>query len=144
MGDRQYTERGANMANEQEFPIVFDAVKAAYRAFDSSTDLNRPVLLRAIATAADAARAEITATVADESALTPDELAPEFDRMTGTLRMFADLIEEGSWVRAAIDTKVFSETSPTRQRGSDPTLPASLIGPNHDLRSMLVPLGPVA
>lgn len=90
----------------------------------------RAAVLDAIAAALDAARAEIIQTTADETALTPEELAPEFDRMTGTLRMFADLVREGSWVRAAIDTPV-----PADKRS---------IGPNHDIRRMLVPLGPVA
>jgi len=90
----------------------------------------RARLLDAIADALDAARAEIISTTADETALTPEELAPEFDRMTGTLRMFAALVRDGSWVRASIDTP-----APAGEKS---------IGPNHDVRKMLVPLGPVA
>ncbi len=90
----------------------------------------RARVLDSIAAALDSARPEIIRTTADETALTPEELAPEFDRMTGTLRMFAALVRDGSWVRAAIDTP-----APAGVRS---------IGPNHELRRMLVPLGPVA
>ncbi len=87
----------------------------------------RARLLDAIAAGLEVARAEIIKTTADETALTPDELEPEFDRMTGTLRMFAALVREGSWIRAAIDTPAAAGT----------------IGPNHDVRKILVPLGAV-
>lgn len=68
----------------------------------------------------------IIATASSETALTDTELAPEFSRMTRTLEMFASLVEEGSWVRAA--------HSPPEPNASD------AIGPNHDVRSMLIPL----
>ena len=57
----------------------------------------RAGLLDAIAAALDAARVEIIAATAAETALLPAELEPEFERMTGTLRMFAALVREGSW-----------------------------------------------
>lgn len=100
----------------------------------------RAGLLEAIAAALDSARAEIIATTAEETALYPAELEPEFDRMTGTLRMFAALVREGSWVRAAIDTPSQREGAWGRADSGAPPL----IGPNHDIRRMLVPLGPVA
>src|SRR5690606_13020048 len=49
-------------------------------------------------------------------------------RTTSQLRMFAELIEEGSWVDARID----------------PPLPDRQPQPRADIRSMLRPLGPVA
>lgn len=87
-------------------------------------------MLDAVAGALDARRAEIIAGAGAETNLTQEELAPEFARMVGTLRMFAGVVREGSWVRAAIDRPV-------------PAGGAS-VGPNHDVRRMLVPLGPVA
>lgn len=90
---------------------------------------HRARLIESLAVAATRRRQEIIAIASEETALTPDELAPEFDRMVGTLWMFAGLVKEGSWVRAAIDTKAE---------------PGRSIGPGHDVRSMLVPLGPVA
>jgi alpha-ketoglutaric semialdehyde dehydrogenase len=152
MGDPQYTERGANLTSEGKTPEIRTVVEGASGAVIAMRDVDdpvdRPAILRTIAVAADAARAEILATCSEETALTPDELGPEFDRMTGTLRMFADLVEEGTWVRAAIDlSEPPAEAGGARPLapGTNPKrLPASVIGPNHDLRSMLVPLGPVA
>ncbi|MFN9131615.1 MAG: hypothetical protein ACK5XO_02925 [Phycisphaerales bacterium] len=72
-------------------------------------------------------RDEVLAVASRESALGIDELAPEFDRMVATLSTFADLARGGSWCRPAIS------------RAAD--LP--VIGPPHDVRAMLVPLGPV-
>ena len=65
----------------------------------------------------------------------PAELLPEFDRMVGTLRMFDRLITGDSWQRHAIDRSVRT----TIDGGSQP----GAIGPNHDVRSALFPLGPV-
>src|SRR5258707_5051245 len=63
-----------------------------------------------------------------ESKLSIDRLREERARTVNQLAMFADLIEEGSWVDARIDT-----AQPERK-------PI----PKTDLRRMLVPLGPVA
>ncbi len=91
--------------------------------------LRRPRLLRAIAAGLEADRACILETASGETALTIGELTPEFARMTGTLRMFAGVVEEGSWVRASIDTRAAEGVC------------QGAIGPNHDIRRMLVPLG---
>jgi len=86
----------------------------------------RSRLLRAIESALDDARSLIIATCSQETALTAEELAPEFSRMTRTLEMFASLLESGKWNRAA--------HSPPEPNASD------AIGPNHDVRTMLIPL----
>src|SRR5260370_9168982 len=62
-----------------------------------------------------------------ESKLSIDRLRGERARTVNQLAMFADLIEEGSWVDARIDT-----AQPERK-------PI----PKTDLRRMLLPLGPV-
>ncbi len=92
----------------------------------------RAPALEAIASALDARRDEVIAACATETALFPAELAAEFDRLTGTLRLFAAMVREGSWVRASID-----------RAWSPGSAAAAPIGPGHDVRSMLVPLGPV-
>jgi 2,5-dioxopentanoate dehydrogenase len=79
-----------------------------------------------VAAALESRRDEIVALCAEETAYTPEELAPEFERTTRTWRMFAALVREGSWVRAAIDRP--------------PNAGETAIGPPHDVRSMLVPL----
>jgi NADP-dependent aldehyde dehydrogenase len=87
----------------------------------------RAALLRAIAAALSNARDRIIATASAETALTPEELAPEFSRMTRTLEMFAGVVEDGRWMRES-HTPAAAADAP------------HLIGPNHDLRSRLVPL----
>ncbi|HEV8395311.1 MAG TPA: aldehyde dehydrogenase (NADP(+)) [Vicinamibacterales bacterium] len=63
-----------------------------------------------------------------ETALPPERLAGERARTAGQLRMFADLVREGSWVDARIDRAV-----PDRKPLAKP-----------DIRRMLIPIGPVA
>jgi len=148
------------------------ACKNAHNAFTALAALSpesRAEILDSIALALDARREDILNTCADETALTIDELIPEFARMTGTLRMFAALVREGSWVRAAIDTPALlspgdnagvsgtaeaqhAQHSPSPHAASLHASPGPggtagaqhVIGPNHDIRSLLVPLGPVA
>ncbi len=62
-----------------------------------------------------------------ETGLLKDRLAGERGRTVNQLRMFADLIREGSWVDARIDRAI-----PDRQPLPKP-----------DLRRMLIPIGPV-
>lgn len=102
------------------------SVAATQRAWKARGGHGRAGVLRAMAGALEQGRALILATAAAETALTDAELAPEFSRMTRTLEMFAALVEDGKWARAAV--------SPAE---SDPS---KAIGPNHDVRSMLVPL----
>jgi NADP-dependent aldehyde dehydrogenase len=87
-------------------------------------------MLDAIAGALEGRRDEILGVTSEETALTVEELVPEFARMVGTLQMFARVVREASWVRAAIDTPAKS--------------PEEAIGPNHDVRRMLMPLGVAA
>ncbi|MGH9754289.1 MAG: aldehyde dehydrogenase family protein, partial [Blastocatellia bacterium] len=61
-----------------------------------------------------------------ETGLAKDRLTGERGRTVNQLRMFADLIREGSWVDARIDRAI-----PDRQPLPKP-----------DLRRMLVPIGP--
>jgi alpha-ketoglutaric semialdehyde dehydrogenase len=62
-----------------------------------------------------------------ESGLPLPRLQGELGRTTGQLRLFANLVTEGSWVDAIIDT-----ASPERQPLPKP-----------DIRRMLIPIGPV-
>jgi alpha-ketoglutaric semialdehyde dehydrogenase len=63
-----------------------------------------------------------------ETALPPERLAGERARTTGQLRLFANLVREGSWVEARIDR----------------ALPDRRPLPKPDIRRMLIPIGPVA
>ncbi|MCI0665502.1 MAG: aldehyde dehydrogenase (NADP(+)) [Acidobacteria bacterium] len=63
-----------------------------------------------------------------ETALAKERLTGERARTVNQLRMFADLIREGSWVEARIDRAI---------RDRQPL-------PKPDIRRMLIPIGPVA
>ena len=75
-----------------------------------------------------AAGEKLISTCAGETALSLDRLVGERARTVNQLKMFADLVREGSWVDARIDT----------------ALPDRKPIPKPDLRRMQVPVGPVA
>jgi 2,5-dioxopentanoate dehydrogenase len=75
-----------------------------------------------------AAGEKLISTCVEETALSVDRLVGERTRTVNQLKMFADLVREGSWVDARIDT----------------SLPDRKPIPKPDLRRMLIPLGPVA
>ncbi|HUN82838.1 MAG TPA: aldehyde dehydrogenase (NADP(+)) [Terracidiphilus sp.] len=107
------------------------AAKLASDAFDGFAQAGgkvRASFLRRIADGFDARREELAARAHLETALPVPRLLGEVGRTSGQLRMFAGVVEEGSWVQARID----------------PALPDRQPQPRVDLRSMLRPLGPVA
>lgn len=87
----------------------------------------RADMLEAIAAALEDRCDAIIAQAHAETALHPDELRPEFARMTGTLRLFAAALREPGWARPVLEPA--SEQS---------------VGPGHALTKRLLPLGPVA
>lgn len=108
-----------------------EAVRAAVEAFpflSESSGKSRGALLRRIADGIDGASAELIERAQQETALPArPRLASEVARTSNQLRLFAHVVEEGSWVMARIDT-------------ADP----KRTPPKPDVRSMLRPLGPVA
>jgi alpha-ketoglutaric semialdehyde dehydrogenase len=109
-------DRAANLAADA-FP--------AYRALPRS---RRAEFLRATAAELEALGDALLTRVMAESALPEARLRGELARTAGQLRFFAEIVEEGSWVDARIDT------------GNPDRKPL----PKPDVRSMLRPLGPVA
>ena len=101
---------------------------AAFPAYSNLSGKTRAAFLRAVAVEIESVVEHIVARGQLETALPEPRLRGETGRTTGQLRMFAKLIEEGSWVDARID-----RAEPDRR-------PV----PKVDLRSMLRPLGPVA
>jgi NADP-dependent aldehyde dehydrogenase len=85
-------------------------------------------LLRAIASGLESASESLVARAMLETALPEARLRGEVGRTCGQLRLFASVLEEGSWQNARIDT----------------ALPDRKPLPRPDLRSMLFPVGPVA
>jgi NADP-dependent aldehyde dehydrogenase len=107
------------------------AARGAERAFDSFAALGpsrRAEFLRAVAQKILGLGDRLLERAAAETALPLARLEGERARTVSQALLFADLIEEGSWVGARIDRAV-----PDRKPQ-----------PRPDLRRMLVPLGPVA
>ncbi|MBB4684511.1 aldehyde dehydrogenase family protein [Amycolatopsis jiangsuensis] len=87
----------------------------------------RARLLRAMAEGLEARRDEVVSAADRETALGRSRLDGELNRTAYQLRLFAEVVEEGSYLEATID-----------HPGDTP------MGPRPDLRRMLVPTGPVA
>lgn len=107
------------------------AAQLAHQAFAQSKRLSgcdKASFLRAIATKLEEAKSEIVERAAQETALPNARLEGEHARTVFQLRLFADLVEDGSWLDARIE------------HGDVERKPL----PKPDLRSLLRPVGPVA
>ncbi len=124
-----------NQANETLFyeastSEIDEAVTLASKAFDSYKEISNTAKAAFLNTIAD----EILAlgellihTYISETGLPEGRAIGERGRTVGQLRSFAQLVAEGNWVTATIDT----------------ALPERTPIPKPDIRKMLVPLGPV-
>ena len=99
----------------------------AFAIYSRASGRERGRFLRTIAAKIEAAGDVIAERAELETALPKKRLQSETVRTCDQLRLFAEVVEEGSWVMARID-----RADPSRK-------PA----PKPDLRSMLHPLGPV-
>jgi alpha-ketoglutaric semialdehyde dehydrogenase len=115
-------------ATPEEVDRALSLAASAFPVYSQLSGKTRAEFLRAIATEIEAVVEDIVERGQLENALAEPRLRGETARTAGQLRMFAKLVEEGSWVDARID-----RADPDRK-------PI----PKVDLRSMLRPLGPVA
>jgi NADP-dependent aldehyde dehydrogenase len=115
-------------ATPEEVEKAAKLASAAFPIFSSLPGKKRAEFLRAIATEIESVVGDIVERGQLETALPEPRLRGETGRTTGQLRMFATLLEEGSWVDARID------------RAQPDRTPL----PKADHRSMLCGLGPVA
>ena len=109
---------------------VEQAIQLAAEAFPSYSQTPgkaRGAFLRRIADGFETAKQELAERANQETALPMPRLLGEVGRTANQLRMFAGVVEEGSWVHARID----------------PALPDRQPLPRPDIRSMLRALGPV-
>lgn len=109
---------------------VKDAVTAAAAAAPAaaaSTDNDRARWLRAVADSLEANAPELVTLADEETHLGEPRLSGEVTRTTNQLRLFAEVVTEGSYLEAVIDHARPDATPP-----------------QPDLRRMLRPLGPVA
>jgi len=103
-----------------------DSVKA-FKIYKNVPGKDRAVFLRLIGEEIMSLGDELVQTCVKETNLPEPRIVGERGRTVDQLNKFADLIDEGSWLEATIDTG-----NPNRQ----PT-------PKPDLRRILVPVGPV-
>lgn len=114
-------------ASTEEIEQAVQAAEAAAPDFARLDGKSRGALLRAVADELASVGDQLVNRAHLETGLPLPRLQGELARTTGQLRLFADVVEEGSWVDARID-----EALPERK-----PLPRS------DIRSMLRPIGPV-
>jgi NADP-dependent aldehyde dehydrogenase len=115
-------------ATAQEVDAAFQRAEEAFTSYAATSPAQRGKFLRAIADEVIALGDTLLDRAQAESGLPRARLEGERARTVGQLRLFADLLDEGSWVEARIDT-------------ADP---ARTPVPKPDLRRMLIPIGPVA
>ena len=111
----------------KQINAILHKSEQAFKKYSLKSGKQKAVFLRAIADEIEALGDVLIETASRESHLPTARFMGERGRTTGQLRMFANYIEEGSWVDATIDT-----AQPDRQ-------PI----PKVDLRKMLVPMGTV-
>ncbi|MGE0219598.1 aldehyde dehydrogenase (NADP(+)) [Mycolicibacterium sp.] len=104
------------------------AAAEAFPHYRATTSEQRAVFLEAVAGAIEAVGETLTARAVAETGLPQARITGELARTTGQLRLFADVLREGSWNGARIDT----------------ALPDRTPLPRPDIRQRFIPLGPVA
>lgn len=112
-------------ATHTEIDEALHKAQEAFLIYKNTSGQQRANLLRAIATEIEELGQELIITAMEESHLPEARLVGERGRTVGQLRLFADLVAEGSWVEASIDT----------------ALPDRKPIPKPDIRKMLFPIG---
>jgi alpha-ketoglutaric semialdehyde dehydrogenase len=115
------------VATTSDADLAMAAATAAFQAYKNIHKDLRAAFLREIANEITALGDTLINRASAESGLPYLRLQGELGRTTGQLKLFADLVEEGSWVNAVIDA----------------AMPDRKPMPRADIRRMLVPIGPV-
>ncbi|GGG55327.1 aldehyde dehydrogenase (NADP(+)) [Bizionia arctica] len=117
-----YTE-----ATKEEIDEAVSMASNAFKTFRSTSGKEKAAFLNAIADEILALDSKLIKTYCSETGLPEGRAMGERGRTVGQLRAFAELVQEGSWVEATIDT-----AQPERQPMA-----------KSDIRKMMVPLGPI-
>src|SRR5580658_5305145 len=115
-------------ATVEDLNAAADLADEAFAAFGKLSGQEKGRFLRSIAAGIEAISPELIERAHKETALPEARLKGEAARTMNQLKLFAQVIEEGSWVNARID----------------PAQPDRTPLPRSDIRSMMRPLGPVA
>ncbi|WP_299556820.1 aldehyde dehydrogenase (NADP(+)) [Seonamhaeicola sp.] len=114
-------------ATHEEIEEAVSLASKAFKVYKSISGAEKAAFLNAIADEILALDDTLIQTYCSETGLPEGRAKGERGRTVFQLRSFADLVQEGSWVEASIDTAI-----PDREPVPKP-----------DLRKMLIPLGPV-
>ena len=118
---------GYHFAGASEVDQAAQLADKAFASYSQTSGAERAKFLRQIAANIEALGDTLISRATQETGLPEGRIRSETGRTCNQLRMFADLVEEGSWVDARID------------HGDPNRTPI----PKPDVRSMLRPLGPV-
>jgi NADP-dependent aldehyde dehydrogenase len=121
------TDTDISETPDDEVGAIADRAATAFAAFRQWSRDRRAALLDALAAALEEHRADLVATAERETGLGQGRLDGELTRSAFQLRLFGEVIREGSYLEATID------------HAADTPM-----GPGPDVRRMLVPIGPVA
>ncbi|MDX5586122.1 MAG: aldehyde dehydrogenase (NADP(+)) [Aureibaculum sp.] len=114
-------------ATSEEIDQAVSLASQAFSEFRITSGVKKAAFLNAIADEILLLDEELVQTYCSETGLPEGRAKGERGRTIGQLRAFAELVQEGSWVEATIDTAIPDRTPI----------------PKPDLRKMLMPLGPV-
>ena len=106
---------------------IFQAAQEAFLSYKNLSGAKKADFLEKIAEILEENRSAIVLMAVRESNLPEGRINGELGRTTGQIKLFANLVREGSWVEATID----------------PADPNRSPLPKADIRRMLTPLGPV-
>ena len=115
-------------ADAEETEHAVQLAASAFSGYSGTSGKIKGALLRKVAEQIEALGDDLVARAVEETALPPARIKNETARTSFQLRMFAELVEEGSWVDARID-----RGDPGRKPLAKP-----------DMRSLWRALGPVA
>lgn len=116
-----------SVATHEEVNEALSKANLAWRKFRNTKASDRAAFLRNIATEIEELGESLIERASLETGLPEQRILGERGRTCGQLRMFADMLEEGSWIQAVIDT-------------ADPNRTPV---PKPDLRKYHVGIGPV-
>lgn len=106
---------------------LFESAQEAFLFYKNLSGKEKGAFLETLAEILESHRAEIVPLAVKESNLPEGRINGELGRTTGQIKLFANLVKEGSWVEATVD----------------PADPGRQPLPKADIRRMLTPLGPV-
>ena len=118
---------GFASATTEDVELAVRLAVEAFEVYQRVPGRERGAFLRRIAETIESIAGEVIERAALETALPQARLQGETARTCAQLRLFAQVVEEGSWVQARID-RAAPERKPL---------------PKPDIRSMLRPLGPI-